>query len=171
VSADDGSPPGSRRSQVSLCDPQSHDLRVAVRVMIGRGEEAFVRYLIVAEAYHVLERAQQPLLVCPHAALTVVTSIGRYSATYRNSARFPDRQLFIDLHAHTPGREPVRSEDALAELLTAVGVDPRYLPGDLDSRAAMRRDRMAGQWALALDNAASTRQVVPLLPGAAVWCW
>ena len=25
---------------------------------------------------------------------------------------FPDRQLFIDLHGHTPGREPVRPEDA-----------------------------------------------------------
>jgi tetratricopeptide (TPR) repeat protein len=80
--------------------------------------------------------------------------------------RFPDRQLFLDLHGHTPGREPVRPEDALAGLLTAAGVDTRFLPDDLDGRAAMWRDKMAGQRALlVLDNAASTRQVAPLLPG------
>ena len=80
--------------------------------------------------------------------------------------RFPDRQLFIDLHAHTPGREPVLPGDALAGLLAAAGVDARFLPGDLAGRAAMWRDRMAGQRALlVLDNAASTSQVAPLLPG------
>ena len=84
----------------------------------------------------------------------------------RCGTEFPDRQLFIDLHAHTPGREPVRPEDALAALLAATGVDPRFLPGDLDGRAAMWRDRMAGQRALlVLDNAASSSQVAPLLPG------
>jgi tetratricopeptide (TPR) repeat protein len=82
------------------------------------------------------------------------------------SARFPDRQLFIDLHAYTPGREPVAPQDALAGLLTADGVDPRFVPGDLDGRAAMWRDRMAGQRVLlVLDNAASSTQVTPLLPG------
>jgi tetratricopeptide (TPR) repeat protein len=80
--------------------------------------------------------------------------------------RFPDRQLFVDLHAHTPGREPVRPEDALAGLLAAAGVEPRFLPADLDGRAAMWRDKMARQRALlVLDNAASTGQVAPLLPG------
>jgi len=82
------------------------------------------------------------------------------------SGRFPDRQLFIDLHAHTPGREPVPPEDALAGMLTAVGVDPRFVPGDLDGRTAVWRDRMAGQRALVvLDNAAGSAQVAPLLPG------
>jgi hypothetical protein len=42
------------------------------------------------------------------------------------SARFPDWRLFIDLHAHTPGRDPVAAEDALAGLLAAAGVDPRF---------------------------------------------
>jgi tetratricopeptide (TPR) repeat protein len=79
---------------------------------------------------------------------------------------FPDRQLFIDLHAHTPGREPVAPQDALAGLLAATGVDPRFVPADLEARAGMWRDRMAGQRALlVLDNAASSGQVAPLLPG------
>jgi len=82
------------------------------------------------------------------------------------SGSFPDRQLFIDLHAHTPGREPLAAEDALAGLLAAAGVDPRSVPGDLDGRAAVWRDRMAGQRALlVLDNAGSSAQVGPLLPG------
>ena len=82
------------------------------------------------------------------------------------SARFPDWQLFIDLHAHTPGRQPVAPEDALAGLLSAAGVNQRFLPGDLDGRAAMWRDQMAGQRVLlVLDNAASSTQVAPLLPG------
>ena len=79
---------------------------------------------------------------------------------------FPDGQLFVSLHAHTPGRDPVAPGDALAGLLTAAGVDPRFLPEDLDGRAALWRDRMAGQRAvLVLDNAASSAQVAPLLPG------
>jgi tetratricopeptide (TPR) repeat protein len=88
-------------------------------------------------------------------------------AAYVLRQRFPDRQLFVDLHAHTPGRKPVRPEDALAGLLTAAGVDARFLPDDLDGRAAMWRDKMVGQRALlVLDNAASASQVSPLLPGA-----
>jgi tetratricopeptide (TPR) repeat protein/transcriptional regulator with XRE-family HTH domain len=80
--------------------------------------------------------------------------------------RFPDRQLFIDLHAHTPGREPISSQAALAGLLTAVGVDANYVPESLEGKAALWRDRMAGQRAvLVLDNAAGTEQVAPLLPG------
>jgi tetratricopeptide (TPR) repeat protein len=82
------------------------------------------------------------------------------------STRFPDRRLFIDLHAHTPGQEPMAPEDALAGLLAAAGADPRFVPGDLEMRAAMWRDTMAGQRALlVLDNAASSAQVAPLLPG------
>ncbi len=82
--------------------------------------------------------------------------------------RFPDQQLHIDLHAHTPGQDPVPPAAALARLLAAAGVDPRSLPGDLEGRAALWRDRMAGQRAvLLLDNAASSAQVAPLLPGGA----
>src|SRR5216683_320674 len=80
--------------------------------------------------------------------------------------RFPDRQLFIDLHSHTPGQDPVSPGAALAGLLTAVGVDARNLPRDTPGRAGLWRDRMAGQQALlVLDNAASSGQVTPLLPG------
>jgi len=108
--------------------------------------------------------------VVPVGAIDGMPGVGKTAlavhAAHALRARFPDRQLFINLHGHTPGREPVRPEDALAGLLAAVGVDPRCLPGDLDGRAGMWRDRMAGQRALLLlDNAASSSQVTPLLPG------
>jgi DNA-binding SARP family transcriptional activator/DNA-binding XRE family transcriptional regulator len=80
--------------------------------------------------------------------------------------RFPDRQLFLRLHAHTPGQAPVTPEAALAGLLAAVGIDARYLPDSLDGRVALWRDRMTRERALlVLDDAASSAQVSPLLPG------
>ncbi|HEY2578170.1 MAG TPA: tetratricopeptide repeat protein [Streptosporangiaceae bacterium] len=85
---------------------------------------------------------------------------------HRLRDRFPDRQLFIDLHGHTPGQDPVPAEMALAGLLAATGVDARYLPDGVDSRSGLWRDRMSGQRAvLVLDNAESSNQVAPLLPG------
>jgi tetratricopeptide (TPR) repeat protein/transcriptional regulator with XRE-family HTH domain len=80
--------------------------------------------------------------------------------------RFPERQLFIDLHGHTPGQKPVSASMALAGLLTASGIDARYLPEDVEGRAGLWRDRMSGKRALlVLDNAAGSSQVAPLLPG------
>jgi tetratricopeptide (TPR) repeat protein len=88
-------------------------------------------------------------------------------AAARLADRFPDRQLFVDLRGHTPGRAPLDPAEALAGLLAATGVDPRSMPPDLNGRAARWRDTMAGQRALlVLDNAASNEQVAPLLPGA-----
>lgn len=82
--------------------------------------------------------------------------------------RFPDRQIFVDLHGHAADERPADPADVLAGLLAADGVDPRYLPADLDGRAAMWRDRLTGQRALLiLDNAASSAQIAPLLPGTA----
>lgn len=80
--------------------------------------------------------------------------------------RFPDRQLFINLHGHTPGQEPLTPQTALAGLLSATGVDARNLPDGLEERTALWRDRMVGQRVLlVLDNAASSVQVLPLLLG------
>jgi DNA-binding SARP family transcriptional activator/tetratricopeptide (TPR) repeat protein len=80
--------------------------------------------------------------------------------------RFPDRQLFVDLHSHTPGQDSMLPAVALAGLLAAAGVDARSLPADLAGRAGLWQDRMAGQRVLlVLDNAASSGQVAPLLLG------
>jgi DNA-binding SARP family transcriptional activator len=103
-------------------------------------------------------------------AITGMPGVGKTAlavhAAHRLASAFPDRQMFVDLHGHTTGRDPVDPADALAELLSAVGVEAGFLPNDLASRSALWRDKMAGQRALlVLDNAASTAQVAPLLPG------
>jgi DNA-binding SARP family transcriptional activator len=82
--------------------------------------------------------------------------------------RFPHGTLFADLHAHTPGQAPADPKDALAGLLTASGVDARFLPADTPGRSDLWRETMAGKKALViLDNAGSSAQVTPLLPGGA----
>jgi hypothetical protein len=43
-------------------------------------------------------------------------------AAHELAASFPDGQIFLPLHAHTPGQRPVDPADALASLLLTVGV-------------------------------------------------
>jgi tetratricopeptide (TPR) repeat protein len=79
---------------------------------------------------------------------------------------FPDWQLYLNLRAHTPDQNPVAPGAALAGLLRMLGINPRDLPASMDERTALWRDRMAGQRSLlVLDNAASSAQISPLLPG------
>ncbi|SDG24765.1 DNA-binding transcriptional activator of the SARP family [Lentzea fradiae] len=88
-------------------------------------------------------------------------------AAHRLAARFPDAQLFVDLHSYTAGVEPRTPSDALLELLTALGVPAQEIPDGVDARAARWRAEMAHRKALVvLDNAGSAAQVRPLLPGA-----
>jgi tetratricopeptide (TPR) repeat protein/DNA-binding XRE family transcriptional regulator len=88
-------------------------------------------------------------------------------AAHRFADRFPAGQIFLPLHGHTPGQEPVDPVDALASLLTTLGVPAGQIPAGLEARMALWRDRLAGQQLLlVLDDAASSEQVLPLLPGA-----
>jgi DNA-binding SARP family transcriptional activator/tetratricopeptide (TPR) repeat protein len=89
-------------------------------------------------------------------------------AAHRLTVRYPDAQLFIDLHAHTVGRGPVDPHSALDTLLRVLGVESRDIPDGLDDRAARWRAELARRRALiVLDNAANAAQVRPLLPGSA----
>jgi len=89
-------------------------------------------------------------------------------AAHRLTERYPDTQVFIDLHAHSIGREPVDPYSALDTLLRALGVHSTDIPETLEDRAARWRAELAGRRALiVLDNAASAAQVRPLLPGSA----
>jgi transcriptional regulator with XRE-family HTH domain len=80
--------------------------------------------------------------------------------------RFPAGQIFLPLHGHTPGQQPVDPGDALASLLLTLGVPAAQIPPGVEARMALWRDRLAGrQLLLVLDDAASSEQVRPLLPG------
>jgi tetratricopeptide (TPR) repeat protein/transcriptional regulator with XRE-family HTH domain len=88
-------------------------------------------------------------------------------AAHRLAGRFPAGQVFLPLHAHTPGQHPVDPADALASLLLTIGVPAGQIPADLQARTGLWRDRLAGgQLLLVLDDAADSEQIRPLLPGA-----
>jgi tetratricopeptide (TPR) repeat protein len=132
------------------------------------GREAELELITAAAA----EAAQAGRGMVAVRAITGMPGAGKTAlaiyAAHLLAEEFPDRQLFADLHGHTGGREPVTPLDGLAGLLAAIGVEPRCVPPDVEGRSAMWRDRMAGQRALVvLDNAASSEQVAPLLPGTA----
>jgi DNA-binding SARP family transcriptional activator len=87
-------------------------------------------------------------------------------AAHRLAERYPDGQLFCDLHSHTPGARALEPEAALDRLLRMLGVPAEAIPEGLDQRAARWRAELAGRRALVvLDNAATAAQVRPLLPG------
>lgn len=86
-------------------------------------------------------------------------------AAHRLADDYPDGQLFVDLNGHTAGIRPRDPADALAAVLQSLGAAPQQIPADLDARAAMYRDRLAGSRTLVLlDNAVDEQQVRPLLP-------
>jgi tetratricopeptide (TPR) repeat protein len=87
-------------------------------------------------------------------------------AAHQMVERYPDGQLFIDLHGYTEGVAPVAPDAALDSLLRSLGVAGERIPADLDQRAALYRSRLADQrLVIVLDNAATEAQVRPLLPG------
>ena len=89
-------------------------------------------------------------------------------ASHRLAERFPDGQLFIDLHGYTRGYPPRTADQALEAFLRAMGVPPQQVPEDTDERAALYRQRLAGTRTLiVLDNAVDEAQVRPLIPGEA----
>nr|WP_246101494.1 AfsR/SARP family transcriptional regulator [Streptomyces cyaneus] len=79
--------------------------------------------------------------------------------------RFPDGQLYVNLHGATPGMPPLTPGQALAALLRDLGADPRSIPEHLDAATALLRSLLAPTRTLmVLDDAANAAQVRPLLP-------
>ncbi|HEX4701935.1 MAG TPA: tetratricopeptide repeat protein [Pseudonocardiaceae bacterium] len=95
------------------------------------------------------------------------TAFGIHAA-HHLADRFPDGNLFVELHGHTPGHAPVPPGEALGSLLLAAGMNPKAIPPKLDDRARLWRQHMAGKKILlVLDDAADHDQLRPLLPGTA----
>lgn len=84
---------------------------------------------------------------------------------HRSTHKYPDGQHFLDLCGHNPVLDPLDHRTALRQLLLWVGVPKASLPHNAKELAALWRARTCGlRLLLVLDNAASARQIRPLLP-------
>ncbi|WP_198153660.1 AfsR/SARP family transcriptional regulator [Catenuloplanes japonicus] len=80
--------------------------------------------------------------------------------------RFPGGRLYVDLGGFGFG-DPLAPAHVLERLLRSLGVEPAAIPATEEERAALYRSRLSAVPTLVLlDNAASSRQARPLLPGA-----
>lgn len=138
-------------------------LPAAPRHFTGRGDE-------VRELTALMEDGEQPVGTVVICAIDGMGGIGKTAlalhAAHSLADRYPDGQLFLDLHGYTKGMEPRDPADALTVLLQSLGIPSQHIPRELDARAALYRDRLADTRTLiVLDNAASEEQIRPLLPG------
>ncbi|WP_335617983.1 hypothetical protein [Lentzea guizhouensis] len=83
---------------------------------------------------------------------------------HHNASRFPDGQLYVNLHGFGPSRA-VSPGDALLRFLAALDVPRARVPHDLAGQSELLRETVRGKRILLLlDNAADVAQVEPLLP-------
>jgi tetratricopeptide (TPR) repeat protein len=92
-------------------------------------------------------------------------------AGYQLSRRYPDGQFYLNLRGHSSQHPQVLPREALATLLLISGIAPQWIPDDVDARAALWRNQLKDKKVLLLlDDAVSSQQVRPLLPGSGDSC-
>lgn len=137
-------------------------LPVPLTRFVGRGDE-------IAELHRSIGEKQEGtvgITVLSGAPGVGKTTLATYWA-HLVKDRFPDGQLHIDLRGfdHRAAMDPA---EVLHGFLIALGISPKAVPDTLDTRAALYRSTLATSRVLVvLDNALSTEQVRPLLPGTA----
>ncbi|MET9830138.1 BTAD domain-containing putative transcriptional regulator [Streptomyces sp. NPDC006385] len=112
-------------------------------------------------------RTQRPSVTV--AVISGMAGVGKSAlalyAAHALANRFPDGQLYVNLHGATPGMPPLTPGQALTALLRDLGADPRSIPEHPDAAGALLRSLLAPTRTLmVLDDAANAAQVRPLLP-------
>ncbi|MEV5533761.1 AfsR/SARP family transcriptional regulator [Streptomyces prunicolor] len=105
----------------------------------------------------------------PLAVISGMAGVGKSAlalhAAHELRNRFPDGQLYVNLHGATPGRTPLSAGQALHALLRDLGAEPRHIPEHPDAASALLRSLLAPTRTLmVLDDAENAAQVRPLLP-------
>ncbi|GAB2736811.1 AfsR/SARP family transcriptional regulator [Streptomyces bullii] len=103
------------------------------------------------------------------AVLSGMAGVGKSAlalhVAHQLAERFPDGQLYINLHGATPGMTPLTPGQALTALLRDLGTEPCRVPEHPDAQAALLRSLLAPtRTLLVLDDAGNAAQVRPLLP-------
>ncbi|WP_340380341.1 BTAD domain-containing putative transcriptional regulator [Streptomyces sp. SS7] len=141
-----------------------HQLPAPPGVFTGRGPE--------------LERLDRALGEHRTGGTVVISAIGGIGGVgkswlalrwaHQNAERFPDGQLYVNLHGFDPASAPMAPTAAARRLLGALGVDPANIPADPEAVFGLYRSLLAGKSLLiVLDDARNADQVRPLLPGSA----
>lgn len=87
---------------------------------------------------------------------------------YSQRDRYPDGALYCDLQGHSEAAAPLPPGQVLGDFLRALGVEAGVIPDATAERSKLLRSTLNGRRVLmVLDNAATSAQVRPLLPGAA----
>ena len=132
-------------------------------VFVGRKAEVAAMAMAVARA------GRQP----GAARLVLVTGMPGVGKTalalhwaHQVADDFPDGQIYVDLRAFDAAGAALSVADAQAAVLASLGYPDERLPDDLNARASLYRGALAERRCLiVLDNARSSDQVIPLLPG------
>ena len=137
--------------------PAPEGLPRAPRGFTGRGTE-------LAAPYGPVEGGEGPVCLVTGPAGVGKTAFAVHWA-YERRADFPDGRLFADLRGFSSTPAP-ETAGVLREFLLALGVQPQRIPEAVEARGALFRSLTAGRRLLVvLDNARSSEQVRPLLPG------
>lgn len=148
-----------RSSRASRPIGRPRELPPGISTFVGRERE-------LARLNQLADRRSRALVVL---AISGAGGVGKTALAlnwaHRIADRYPDGQLFANLHGYS-SRDPLRPTDVLARFLRSLGVDRASLPEDPTELAARYRSMLAGRRMLiVLDNARSAEQVRPLLPG------
>ncbi|MFJ8629996.1 tetratricopeptide repeat protein [Streptomyces sp. NPDC093568] len=137
-----------------------HQLPVSAGLFVGRTAELEALGCLLRPP----EAGQPRIVLITGAAATGKTALAAYWG-HRAASAFPDGQLYVDLRGFGP-EEPLSPLTVLSGFLRALGRSHAAESGPLQERAATFRTALSGRRVLViLDNASTTEQVRPLIPG------
>jgi DNA-binding SARP family transcriptional activator len=135
--------------------------QLPARVATFTGRDTTLRDLDAAAG-----RDEVPIVVVTGTAGVGKTALALHWS-HRALDRFPDGQLYVNMHGYAP-TAAVSSGEALIRFLRALGIPADRMPVDQDELTALFRSTVGDRRMLiVLDNAASVDQVRPLFPGRA----
>jgi hypothetical protein len=142
----------------AVAELRPHQLPASVGHFTGRDEEL----MALNGAITPPSDESRVLLVSGAGGLGKTALVVRWAHSIAD--RYPDGQIFIDLHSRIPGGK-ISGHEAVGAALGALGVPKSELPPTMDERIALHRSLISGRRVLIVaDDADSLDQLLPLVP-------